>query len=185
MADDVVIPVASARLAARAAAGAAALLCASCASVSGAPAGPSAPDWRTGVTPELALAAIREFRADPGAADARVLLSAIVGFAERDETVHVTLEPRLFPACDDAFDGSSDAWSLLLGGFIAGNVEPQLVSGVRGDRAIEGVRMMLLAYEGARRADAVPRCEPLERWSTMGRNGLVAELVGELLAPDA
>ena len=171
-----------------AAAASLALLCASCASVPPAPPAPPAPsppEWLADVTPELALAAIDAFRTDPTADDARVWLSAVVGFAERDEAVHVTLEPRLFPACGDAFAGAPDASSLLLGGFIAGNVEPQLTTGVRGDRAVDGVRLMLRAYEALRGADALPGCESLDRWSSMERNGVLPELVDELLAEEA
>ena len=175
-------PVGAVRLAAAASL---ALLCASCASAPAEPPTPSPPDWLDDVTPELALAAIDAFRADPTAEDARVWLSAVVGFAERDEAVHVTLEPRLFPPCGEAFAGVDDASSLLLGGFIAGNVEPQLTTGVRGDRAVDGMRMMLRAYEALRGVDALPGCESLDRWSSMERNGVLSDLVDELLRGDA
>jgi len=88
-------------------------------------------------------------------------------FAEQSSEVLVEIDKKYFPYESAAI--SSSAQIKFLGAYIAGNVEYQLIYGVKENRPLEGVKFMLETYEKLRRTNAVVRIEGFEKWKKLIR----------------
>jgi hypothetical protein len=81
--------------------------------------------------------------------------------------VLVEIDKKYFPYESGTI--SSDAQIKFLGAFIAGNVEYQLLYGVKENRPLEGVSFMVQTYVKLRRKNAVVRIEGFEKWKDLLR----------------
>jgi hypothetical protein len=113
------------------------------------------------------FAALKIFRNDPNGKNANAALSNMAKFAEQSSEVLVEIDKKYFPYESAAI--SSKAQIKFLGAYIAGNVEYQLIYGVKENRPLEGVRFMLETYEILRRKNAVVRIEGFEKWKKLIR----------------
>ena len=113
------------------------------------------------------FAALKIFRNDPGGIKAKSALSTMTTFAEQSPDVLVVIDKKYFPY--DSGTISSDAQIRFLGAYIAGNVEYQLLYEVKGNRPVEGAKLMLETYVKLRKKNAVVRIEGFEKWKDLVR----------------
>jgi len=126
-------------------------------------------DWKRSITPEMALKAINAFRADPDGEHGRGYLSVIVNFAEESDLVLVKIDPDQFPA---DFKNLDSQWQgTLLGAFVAGNIEPQLLFDEKSDSPLEGIRLMLSSYRHFESAGRIEKLPSFEEWIRLDAHG--------------
>jgi hypothetical protein len=124
-------------------------------------------DSKMEVSADEFFAALRIFRNEPGGNKAKTALSTMATFAEQSPDVLVEIDKKYFPYEPDTI--SSDAQIRFLGAFIAGNVEYQLLYEVKGNRPVEGAKLMLETYVKLRKKNAVVRIEGFEKWKGLVR----------------
>ena len=131
--------------------------------------------WTTAVTPEITLEAIKIFRENPVGEDARGALALIVKFARESKDVSVTISPNYLPWEQGSLAPSLEG--IFLGAFVAGNVEYQLMQGIKENRPIEGIKMMLQSYKVLRDREKIEAHENFDAWLSLDhQNQLYAEL---------
>lgn len=123
---------------------------------------------QTEVSADGFFAALKVFRNDPTGKNANAALSDMTTFAQQSPDVLVEIDKKYFPYEPGTI--SSDAQIKFLGAYIAGNVEYQLIYGVKENRPLEGVKFMVEVYEELRRKNAVARIEGLEKWKKQLRS---------------
>jgi len=114
------------------------------------------------IEPHIALKAVQMFRADPGAENAKSLLAVIVNFAEHSEDVIVTIDDNYFPGEFSSL--KSKNMQILLGAYVAGNIEKQLLTGVKLDSPAEGIELMLFSYLVLQHSGAMEKHATFEEW---------------------
>lgn len=122
------------------------------------------------ITKEVALKAIAIFRDDPLSEDGRAAASIIVIFIEKNHDVIVTLSPKVFPVFR-AKGVSQQETSLLLAAFGAGNLDSQLLRGVKKDDAYAGDLQLIQTYRQLQRKNRKLNIPALEKLDEMEARG--------------
>lgn len=126
-------------------------------------------DWKTSIEPELALKAIDAFRSNPTGESATAYLSVVVNFAEHSDAVLVTIDNKWFP--DEFNTIPSENRPILLGAYIAGNVEKQLKFGITLNSPVEGVQLMLHTYNQLLLSGDMERLPEFDKWVSWNASG--------------
>lgn len=122
------------------------------------------------------LKAIGVFRADPvgeGAADAARL---IFRFAEKAETVTVVVSGEV---CPWILDKGCKYGELLFVAYVAGNIEPQLKAGRKGDQAYEGALQTICTYKQLRALADSKEIPSVEKWVALQKSGELRAVIEE------
>jgi hypothetical protein len=128
------------------------------------------------ITRQQVLGAIKQFRNDPiGGYDTGTMATA-VRFAQQSDLVRVEITEAYTPWHND--DISEDFSVLLMGAFIAGNIEYQLMNGVTKNSPVEGVKMVLLAYKSLKNGGYITPVPSLEGWLLLEEKHQLATIGG-------
>ncbi|TGL63213.1 hypothetical protein [Leptospira sarikeiensis] len=71
----------------------------------------------------------------------------IIQYAIESKSVQIVVSPKLLPW----FTRDTDYKLILFGSFIAGNIKPQLISGIKGDDSYSGILNLIKTYEEIRK----------------------------------
>lgn len=123
------------------------------------------------ITPEIALQAIEIMENDPLGKDFEGAASIVTVFAESSENVTVLADAKLLPWINKNY---SEKVTYLLAAFIAGNIKPQIVSGVNKDSPYEGVLLIIKVYKAWRKEGLIEEIPELDEWSTFNEKQLRA-----------
>lgn len=122
------------------------------------------------ITKEMALKAIGVFRDDPLSEDGRAAAAIIILFVEKSPEVVVDLNRKAFPVFG-APGVSQKETSLLLAAFAAGNLDSQLLRGVRKDDAYAGDLQMIETYRQLQKKNPKLKIAAVEKMAEMERRG--------------
>lgn len=127
-----------------------------------------------------AMAAIALFRKDPTAKDAQAALAVITNFAVKSKAVMVKITEQSVPWAVEGSTVPEEASILLTGAFLAGNIEAQLRSNIKGDSPYEGALLVLQVYKLLRSKNRMPAFEQLDQWQELETKGkLRAHMQGQ------
>ncbi len=122
------------------------------------------------ITKEIALKAIMIFRDDPLSEDGRAAAAIIITFVDKNHDVLVALNKKAFPVFD-APGVSQKETSLLLAAFTAGNVDSQLLRGVRKDDAYAGDLQLIQTYRQLQKKNPRLKIAGVEKLAEMEQRG--------------
>ena len=103
------------------------------------------------VTKAVAVKAIAEFREHPLSEEGRFAAGKVITFAEQSPDVTVHIANPLVPWLHDGIDERYR--SLMLGAYIAGNVQSQLDHGAKKDDPYSGMLVVFEVYRQIKKAD--------------------------------
>jgi len=122
------------------------------------------------ITKEVALKAIGFFRDDPLSEDGRGAAAIIVLFVEKSPDVVVDLNRKAFPVFGAPGVSQKDT-SLLLAAFAAGNLDSQLLRGVKKDDPYAGDLQMIQTYRQLQRKNPKLKIPAIEKMAEMEQRG--------------
>jgi hypothetical protein len=122
------------------------------------------------ITKETALKAIAIFRNDPLSEDGRGAAALIVMFVDKNHDVLVELSKKAFPVFG-APGVSQKETSLLLAAFAAGNVDSQLLRGVKKDDPYAGDLQLIQTYRQLQTKNPKLKITAIEKMVEMERRG--------------
>jgi hypothetical protein len=122
------------------------------------------------ITKEVALKAIGLFREDPLSEDGRAAAAILVMFVDRNHDVVVALSKKAFPVFG-APGVSQKETSLLLAGFVAGNLDSQLLRGVKKDDAYAGDLQLIETYRQLQTKNRKLKIPAIEKMAEMAQRG--------------
>jgi hypothetical protein len=118
----------------------------------------------------VALKAIGLFRDDPLSEDGRGAAAIIVSFSDKSHDVVVRLSKKVFPVFD-APGVSKKETNALLAAFIAGNLDSQLLRGVKKDDAYAGELQLIQTYRQLQKKNSKLKIPAIERMAEMEQRG--------------
>jgi len=121
------------------------------------------------IRPEIVLGAVEQFRSNPVAEDAMEHLSVVASFANNSDDVYVLIDKSFFP--DEFFNLKGIPKQRLLGAYVAGNIESQLISEDKENRPLSGVQLMLQTYKAMRNIDVLDELSGFEEFITQDQQG--------------
>jgi len=122
------------------------------------------------ITKEIALKAIVIFRDDPLSKDGRAAAAVIIAFVDKNHDVLVGLDRKVFPVFEVP-DVSQDERSLLLAAFAAGNVDSQLLRGVKKDDPYAGDLQLIQTYRQLQKKNPKLKIPGIEKMAEMEQRG--------------
>jgi hypothetical protein len=122
------------------------------------------------ITKEVALKAIGLFREDPLSEDGRGAAAIIVTFVDKSHDVVVGLSKKVFPVFD-APGVSKKETNALIAAFIAGNLDSQLLRGVKKDDPYAGDLQMIQTYRQVQQKNPKLKIPALEKMAEMEQRG--------------
>lgn len=122
------------------------------------------------ITKEVALKAIGLFRDDPLSEDGRGAAAIIVTFVDKSHDVVVGLSKIVFPVFD-APGVSKKETNALLAAFIAGNLDSQLLRGVKKDDPYAGDLQMIQTYRQLQQKNPKLKIPAVEKMAEMEQRG--------------
>ena len=122
------------------------------------------------ITKEVALKAITLFRDDPLSEDGRAAAAIIIMFADKSHDVLLGLSKKVFPVFG-APGVSQRETSLLLAAFAAGNVDSQLLRGVKKDDAYAGDLQLIQTYRQLQKKNPKLKIPAIEKMAEMEQRG--------------
>jgi hypothetical protein len=122
------------------------------------------------ITKEIALKAIVIFRDDPLSEDGRGAAALIITFVDKNHDVLVALNKKVFPVFG-APGVSQKETSLLLAAFAAGNVDSQLLRGVKRDDAYAGDLQLIQTYRQLQKRNPKLKIVAVEKMAEMEQHG--------------
>ena len=122
------------------------------------------------ITKEIALKAIVIFRDDPLSEDGRAAAALILAFVDKNPDVLVGLSKKVFPVFD-AQGVSQKEKSLLLAAFAAGNVDSQLLRGIKKDDAYAGDLQLIQTYRQLKNKNPKLKIPAIEKMAEMEQHG--------------
>jgi hypothetical protein len=134
------------------------------------------------VSDQDVLDAIAHLERDPLAADADGTCKLVLQYALTSQRFSVVVQMRYLPF--DLEDPRFENGRILLVAYIAGNIRPQIVERVAQDHPVEGIQLLLAAYQKLRGANAFPSVPEYEEWSALDAAGIAA-LVARVEADEA
>lgn len=126
-------------------------------------------DWTKRITPEITLKAIQLYKNDPTTDDALGALSIATNFAEQSEQVFVTIDAKFLPFKLGNID--KDVEARMIGAFVAGNIEYQLMHKIRQDSPLEGILLELYTYKKLKEKGLFPENDNFEKWLQWEKEG--------------
>jgi len=118
----------------------------------------------------VALKAIGLFRDDPLSEDGRGAAVIIVTFVDKSHDVVVGLSKKVFPVFD-APGVSKKETNALLAAFIAGNLDSQLLHGVKKDDPYAGDLQMIQTYRQLQQKNPKLKIPAIEKMAEMEQRG--------------
>jgi hypothetical protein len=122
------------------------------------------------ITKEIALKAIGIFRNDPLSEDGRGAAAIIVTFVDKSHDVVVGLSKKVFPFFD-APGVSQKEINVLLAAFVAGNIDSQLLRGVKKDDAYAGDLQLIQTYRQLQKNNPKLKIPAIEKMAEMEQRG--------------
>jgi len=122
------------------------------------------------ITKEVALKAIGLFRDDPLSEDGRGAAAIIVTFVDKSHDVVVGLSKKVFPVFD-APGVSKNETNALMAAFIAGNLDSQLLRGVKKDDPYAGDLQMIQTYRQLQQKNPKLKIPAIEKMAEMEQRG--------------
>jgi hypothetical protein len=122
------------------------------------------------ITKETALKAIMMFRDDPLSENGQAAAALIVDFVDKNHDVLVALNKKAFPVFG-APGVSQKETSLLLAAFAAGNVDSQLLRGVKKDDAYAGDLQLIQTYRQLQKRNSKLKIAAVEKMAEMEQRG--------------
>jgi hypothetical protein len=122
------------------------------------------------ITKEIALKAIMIFRDDPLSEDGRGAAGLIIMFVDKNHDVLVALNKKVFPVFG-APGVAQNETSLLLAAFAAGNVDSQLLRGVKKDDPYAGDLQMIQTYRQLQKKNPNLKIPAVEKMAEMEQRG--------------
>jgi hypothetical protein len=86
------------------------------------------------------------FQKDPTSTEGFAAAAAIMSFAQKSDTVHISLSKAVVPWVKSGDVSDSDTRGILLTAYVAGNVESQIKSGKKADDVYAGWEQVLATY---------------------------------------
>jgi hypothetical protein len=122
------------------------------------------------ISKDVAPKAIAIFRDDPLSEDGRAAAAIIIRFIDNSHDVVVSLNEKAFPVFG-APGVSQKEKSLLLAAFAAGNLDSQLLRGVRKDDAYAGDLQLIQTYRQLQKKNPKLKIEAIEKMAERERRG--------------
>jgi hypothetical protein len=122
------------------------------------------------ISKEVALKAIGLFRDDPLSEDGRAAAAIIVTFVDKSHDVVVGLSKKVFPVFD-APGVSKKETNALMAAFIAGNLDSQLLRGVKKDDPYAGDLQLIQTYRQLQKKNPRLKVPDIENMAEMERRG--------------
>ena len=94
----------------------------------------------------------------------------MTNFAEKSDAVSIIVNEKFCPWIKNK--NYSEKTTSLLGVFIAGNMKPQLLSGIKKDSPYEGILLTIKTYKVWRKEKLIEELPELEKWSTFNEEQL-------------
>jgi len=133
-------------------------------------------DWGN-LKKETVMNAISSFDSNPGNMDGEIAGSVIISFAEASTNVTVNIDAGFLPWMHR--EPVVRRGELLLVAFVAGNIRPQLKSGIDQDQPVDGILFMCRVYTALRKENLIAEIPEPELWCKLSRKE-VAKLVSSL-----
>lgn len=125
------------------------------------------------ITEKMVRAAIADFRKDPRGAMERGGAAKIIQFVNDSPTVLVSIGKKAVPWLGEKTD--QERSSLLLTGFVAGNLQSQLNRKVKSDDSLAGVRQEIATYRQLQATDPEFRVDEIEKLIGLEAEGKLVE----------
>lgn len=122
------------------------------------------------ITKKVALKAITIFRDDPLSEDGRGAAAIILTFVDKNRDVVVALNKKVFPVFG-APGVSQKETSRLLAAFAAGNLDSQLLRGVKKDDAYAGDLQLIQTYRQLQKRNRKLKIPAIEKMAEMEEHG--------------
>ena len=123
------------------------------------------------ITKEMALRAITLFRsADPLSEEALGFAAIIVRFVDKNHDVLVKLSPKVFPVFG-AKGVSQRETTILLAAFSAGNIDSQILHGIRKDDPYSGDLQLIQTYRQLQKHNRKLKIEGIEKLAELESRG--------------
>ena len=122
------------------------------------------------ISKEVALKAIGIFRDDPLSEDGRGAAAIIISFADKNHDVLLGLSKKVFPVFDVPGVSQKET-GLLLAAFAAGNVDSQLLRGVKKDDAYAGDLQLIQTYRQLQKKNPKLKIPAIEKMAEMEQRG--------------
>lgn len=123
------------------------------------------------ITKEMALRAVTLFRdADPTSKEALGYAAVIIRFVDKNHDVLVKLDRKVFPVFG-VKGVSQNETSILLAAFAAGNIDSQLLRGVKKDDAWAGVLQLIQTYRQLQKNNPKLKIDAVEKMAELESRG--------------
>ena len=123
------------------------------------------------ITKEMALHAVTLFRsADPLSEDALGYAAIIVRFVDKNHDVLVKISSKVFPVFG-AKGVSQKETTILLAAFSAGNIDSQLLRGIRKDDPYSGDLQLIQTYRQLQKHNRKLKIDAIERMAELESRG--------------
>lgn len=122
------------------------------------------------ITKEIALQTIVIFRDDPLSENGQAAAALIIAFVDKNHDVLVGLNKKAFPVFGAAGVSQKET-SLLLAAFAAGNVDSQLLRGVKKNDAYAGDLQLIQTYRQLRKKNPKLKIAAVEKMAEMEQRG--------------
>lgn len=108
--------------------------------------GAEAADTGKPVSKDEAMKAITLFQTDPVSKEGLAAIRVFMSFADHSDKVRVSVSQATVPWLKDKDASDADTRDILLGAYVAGNLESQLKSGKSADDVYAGWEQVLTTY---------------------------------------
>lgn len=122
------------------------------------------------ITKEMALKAVTLFRDDPLSEEGRAAAAIILTFADKNPSVMLVLSKKAFPVFDVPGVSQKEK-SVLLAAFSAGNLNSQLLRGVKKDDAYAGDLQLIETYRQLKKKNPKLKIPGIEKMAEMEQRG--------------
>lgn len=126
------------------------------------------------ITKEIALKAVALFRNDPLSENGRGAAAIVLHFADKSQDVVVRLSSKSFPIGDLA-GASQEEQDAILSAFIVGNVDSQLLRGIKQDDPYAGDLQLIETYRELQRRNPKLTLPAVEKLAELESHGQLKE----------
>lgn len=135
------------------------------------------------ISKEVALKAIALLQREPASDRGRSAAALILKYADASPDVEVTIDPALMPWINQ--DPPPRYLDVLLGAYIAGNVRPQIETGVKKDNPLSGITQVIDTYRQLKKADISLFILSIENYAKLQSQGKLKSTIESITAKAA
>ena len=132
------------------------------------------------VTKDEALKAITVFQTDPVSKEGFAATAVFMSYAMHSDKIHISLSHSVVPWLKDKDASDEDTRKLLLGAYVAGNLESQLKSGKAVDDVYSGWEQVLTTYAQLLRINSAAKIAEVDELKRKDANGVLRDYANEV-----